>query len=386
MKDRAGATPVGPAGLTDQGGCLWWRHGAGIVGRGRATSIDVTFGPDRGRRAWASLREILEERRLAGKTDVAMGSLTFDPAIGGSVLFVPEIASHYEDDQAVVDDATGDITSLDRLRYARGEMDELRWLNEVAAVIKAIDEGTLSKVVLARDEVVWSKTVFSERTIAMRLARVFPQCYTFVCDGLVGATPELLIRRQGRYVDSLVLAGSARRGSDPDDDASEAALLLESSKERSEHSLAVGSVSDALKSVCTGVATQQEPQILRLANVQHLATRVTAELDDPEVSVLELVDLLHPTAAVGGVPRDVALVRIRQAEGTLRGRYAGPVGWVDADGDGEWGIGLRCALLSGNRAQLFAGAGIVSGSLPEAELEETRLKFRAMESVLGLTR
>lgn len=385
MKDGADATLVGPAGLPDQGGCLWWRHGTGIVGRGRAVSIDVAVGSDRGRRAWASLREILEERRVTDKTDVAMGSLTFDPETGGSVLFVPEVASRNDDEQVVLEDAT-DIGSLDRLRYARGQMDELRWLDEVAAAIETIHEGTLSKVVLARDEVVWSKTFFSERTIAMRLVRAFPQCHTFVCDGLVGATPELLVRRQGRNVDSLVLAGSARRGSDPDDDAAETARLLGSPKERSEHSLAVDSVSDALKSVCTSVSTEPEPQILRLANVQHLATRVTAELADPEVSVLELVDLLHPTAAVGGVPRDAALVRIRQAEGSLRGRYAGPVGWVDADGDGEWGIGLRCALVSGNRAQLFAGAGVVSGSLPEAELEETRLKFRAMESVLGLTR
>lgn len=376
--------PVGPAGLPDQGGCLWWRGGTGITGRGRAVSIEVAFGSDRGRRAWRSLRAILEERRAAGETDVAMGSLTFDPETGGSVLFVPEVVSRYNNDPGIVGETPSDIAGLDRLRYARGEMDELRWLDEVAAAIEAIGGGELSKVVLARDEVVWSKSEFSVRTIAMRLAQAFPQCYTFVCDGLVGATPELLVRRRGRDVESLVLAGSARRGSDPEDDATEAARLIESSKERSEHSLAVDSVSDALKSVCTGISTEPEPQILQLANVQHLATRVTADLADPEVSVLELVDILHPTAAVGGVPKDAALVRIRQAEGDLRGRYAGPVGWVDADGDGEWGIALRCALVSGDRAQLFAGAGVVSGSLPEAELEETRLKFRAMESVLSL--
>lgn len=374
----------GPADLPEQGACLWWHEGTGIVGQGRAVAIDVAMEPDRGQRAWGSLRTILEERRAMGMTDVAMGSLTFDPETRGSVLFVPETASRHSGGLTTIEETAG-MANLDRLRYARGQMDELHWLDEVAAAIEEIEKGTLLKVVLARDEVVWSKTSFSERTIAMRLVRSFPQCYTFVCDGFVGATPELLVRRQERNVESLVLAGSARRGSDPDDDAAEATRLLGSTKERAEHALAVDSVSDALKSVCIGISTEPEPQIMQLLNMQHLATKVTAELADPEVSVLELVDRLHPTAAVGGVPRDSALVRIKKAEGPLRGRYAGPVGWVDADGNGEWGIGLRCALLSGNRAQLFAGAGIVAGSLPEAELEETRLKFRAMESVLGLT-
>lgn len=374
----------GPADLPDQGGCLWWHEGTGFVGRGRVVSIDVARESDRGLRAWRSLNPILQDRRASGMSDIAMGSLTFDPASVGSVLFVPESISRHSGDHAIFEEGP-DIAGFDRLRYARGQMDELRWLDEVAAAIEAIDEGRLSKVVLARDEIVWSKSGFSERTIALRLTQAFPQCYTFVCDGLVGATPELLVRRQGRSVESLVLAGSARRGRDPEDDAAEAARLLGSPKERSEHSLAVDSVSDALKGVCTGISTESHPQILQLANVQHLATKMTAELVDPEVSVLELVDVLHPTAAVGGVPRDAALAVIKRAEGSLRGRYGGPVGWVDADGNGEWGIGLRCALLSGDRAQLFAGAGIVAGSLPEDELEETRLKFRAMESVLGLT-
>lgn len=385
MKPVTRTAPAGPAALSDQGGSLWWHQGKGIVGRGRAVSIDVGMGSDRGARAWVALRDVLASRSSAGQTAVAMGSFTFDPKITGSVLFVPEAVSIYDTPQPFLEDAR-DKTNLDRVRHARGEMDELRWLDEVSAAIASIEEGALLKVVLARDEVVWSKTAFSERTIAMRLAQTFPQCFTFVCDGLVGATPELLVRRRGREVESLVLAGSARRGSDPDDDAAEADWLFNSAKERSEHSLALDSVRDALKSVCSDVVATPEPAILRLANVQHLATKISARLDDRAPSVLELVDLLHPTAAVGGVPREAALTRIRQAEGNLRGRYAGPVGWVDAEGNGEWGIGLRCALVSGNQAQLFAGAGVVAGSLPEAELEETRLKFRAMENALGLVR
>lgn len=382
MKAEAGAAFVGPAALDDREGCLWWRDGTGIVGWGRALDVRVDIGPDRGARAWSALHQPLEERRSAGEPAVAMGSFTFDPEEDGSLLFVPEQARRYENDQGV--GASPETPgSLDRLRYAGGEMDELRWLDEVSSAIEAIDHGALSKVVLARDQVVWNRTGFSPRAIALRLARAFPQCYTFVCDGLVGATPELLVRKRGRNIESLVLAGSARRGTGPDDDAAEAAALLASAKERYEHSLAVGSVGDALQEVCVEVWVRPEPEILRLANVQHLATEVTARLGDQRMSVLELVDRLHPTAAVGGVPRDAALARIRGAEGGLRGRYAGPVGWVDADGDGEWGIALRCALISGTRARLFAGAGVVAGSLPEAELEETRLKLRAMESVLG---
>lgn len=385
MKQATGAATAGPAALPDQGGVLWWHQGTGIVGRGRAVSIHVGTGTDRGARAWAELRDLLASRSSAGETAVAMGSFTFDPENTGSVLFVPEVASAFETPQPVLEDAT-DPTDLDRVRYARGEMDELRWLDAVSAAVASIEEAQLSKVVLARDEVVWRKTEFSERTIAMRLAQRFPQCFTFVVDGLVGATPELLVRRRGRDVESLVLAGSARRGGDPDEDAAEAERLFTSPKERSEHSLALDSVRDALTRVCSDISAPSEPEILRLANVQHLASRITARLDDPVPSVLELVDLLHPTAAVGGVPRDAALARIRQAEGNLRGRYAGPVGWVDAEGDGEWGIALRCALVSGNRARLFAGAGVVAASLPEAELEETRLKLRAMENALGLVR
>lgn len=355
------------------------------MGRGRAASIEVGLGSTRGTRAWEVLRDVLTARRSAGQTDLAIGSFTFDPEMVGSVLFVPEVASIYDAPQPVLGDAAQTIDG-DRVRHARGEMDELRWLDAVSAAIASIKKGTLSKVVLARDEVVWSKAAFSERTIAMRLAQTFPQCFTFVCDGLVGATPELLVRRRGREVESLVLAGSARRGRDPNDDGAEADRLFNSAKERSEHSLALESVRDALRVACSDVAASTEPEILRLANVQHLATRITGSLDDPAPSVLELLDLLHPTAAVGGVPRDAALTAIRQAEGNLRGRYAGPVGWVDADGNGEWGIALRCALVSGDRARLFAGAGVMAGSFPEAELEETRLKFRAMEGALGLAR
>ena len=351
---------------------LWWHEGAGLLGHGRRVSIPIGTGSRRASDAWKSLREELEG------DEIAFGSFTFDPEVTGSVLFVPEATERVAELPAVTSNG------LERPRFAGAHIDEMRWLDEVARTIDEVRSTGLSKVVLARDEVLWSRQPFSELDVASRLAGAFPGCFTFVCDGLVGATPELLVRRTGKRVESVVLAGTARRGDDTSDDGAVAEAMRSSPKERAEHSLAVASVVEALGPLCRTVEPEAEPHLLRLPNVQHLATAVTAELEDPEISVLNLVDALHPTAAVGGVPRAAALERIRAVEGDMRGRYAGPVGWTDRNGDGEWGIALRCALLEGDRARLFAGAGIVEGSLPEDELEETRLKFRAMEDALGL--
>jgi menaquinone-specific isochorismate synthase len=178
------------------------------------------------------------------------------------------------------------------------------------------------------------------------------------------------------------LAGSAARGRDPEDDARIGEELLRSEKNRSEHRLAVESVRDVLAPRCAELRTDAEPWLLRLANVQHLATRLDGELAEP-VPSLVLAGALHPTAAVCGTPTELALDRIRRLEDMDRGRYAGPVGWTDAGGDGEWGIALRCAEVDGHRARLFTGNGLVAGSLPELELEETRLKLLAMQSALG---
>lgn len=357
--------------LPENGGCLWWHGGAGLVGSGPIRRMDVATGPDRGRDAFKRLRDVLRP------DGVAFASFTFDPESEGSVLLVADRLDR-------IDTLPAPSGGQDRPRFAGARMDEMRWMEEVARTVELIATSEVSKVVLARDEVLWSKQPFSERDIALRLAAAFPGCYTFVCDGLVGATPELLVRKAGPSVTSMVLAGSARRGRDDADDLAAAEALRSSPKEREEHELAVASVTEALGEVCNDVKAEAEPHLLRLVNVQHLATTVSAQLRDSDVSALELVDVLHPTAAVGGVPRNEALARIRAVEGDLRGRYAGPVGWVDRNGNGEFGIALRCASIDGDRARLFAGAGIVEASLPEDELEETRLKFRAMEGALGL--
>jgi menaquinone-specific isochorismate synthase len=197
----------------------------------------------------------------------------------------------------------------------------------------------------------------------------------------LGASPELLIRRVGNVVTSLALAGSARRDRDPVADQQLGAELLASKKDLHEHALASASVAKVLEEVCRSLERPPGPYVFKLANVQHLATSFTGVLADSH-HVLDLVRKLHPTAAVGGTPTAAAVDMIRSLEGMDRGRYAGPVGIFDATGNGEFAIALRCAEVSGARARLFAGAGLVRGSVPEDELEETRIKLQAMLSAL----
>jgi menaquinone-specific isochorismate synthase len=213
------------------------------------------------------------------------------------------------------------------------------------------------------------------------LAAANPDCWTYAVEGLVGATPELLVSRDGDRVLSRVLAGTAPRGGDPVADRRLVAGLVASDKDQQEHRLAVESLVEALEPHVTRLAAAAEPGVLELSNVTHLATDVTADLHDGS-HVLDLLAALHPTAAVGGTPREAALTAIAELEGMHRGRYSGPTGWVDAAGDGEWGLALRCAQLTGRSARLFAGCGIVAGSDPAAELAETQAKFAAFQAAL----
>jgi menaquinone-specific isochorismate synthase len=214
------------------------------------------------------------------------------------------------------------------------------------------------------------------------LAARFPSCFTFVCDGLVGASPELLVRRIGRHAESIVLAGTIRRGATADEDAALEQTLLHSAKDAIEHRYAAESVRESFAAVAVDVAADEQPQLLRLANVSHLATHVEAWLGSPAPTALALANLLHPSAAVGGTPRAEALDAIHRLEAAPRGRYAAPVGWVDSRGDGEFAIALRCAQVTGDTARLWAGAGIVADSDPDSEVAETAAKFDAVLSAL----
>lgn len=375
----------------------WLSPGRRLVGFGEALRLDP--GPPRFRNAesgfarWCRDVEVTDDVRLPGTGPIAFVSLTFDPAAPGSTLVVPEVViGEVEGTWFVTTVGEVDPTPLfhpagtgesrnDRPRYAGSSIPDVMWMEAVAQAIELIARGDLEKVVLARDLAVWSKTAFDHRRLLGRLHRRFPTCHTFLVDGLVGASPELLVRRRGREVDSLVLAGTAPRSDDRHEDETMAKALLASEKDAREHELAAASVGRVLGELCERVVRDAQPRMIELANVRHLATRFRGRLRESP-STLEVADRLHPTAAVGGTPTDQALEVIRRLEGMDRGRYAGPVGWMDREGDGELAIALRCAQIAGTRARLFAGNGIVAGSLPEDELEETRLKLMAMQSVL----
>ena len=224
------------------------------------------------------------------------------------------------------------------------------------------------------------------RLLAHRLRAVDPDAYTFAAptnEGvIVGASPELLVSRRGLEVRSNPLAGSAPRSGDPDEDRANADALVSSAKDREEHAIVVDAVAETLRPFCVELTWDPEPVLRETPNIWHLSTRFRGVLKEPAASALELVAELHPTPAVAGTPRDGALGTIAELEPFDRGRYAGPVGWVDADGDGEWAIALRCAELRGDRATLYAGAGIVADSDPAKELEETERKFRAFLDAL----
>ena len=247
--------------------------------------------------------------------------------------------------------------------------------------MRRICQGDLRKVVLARDVFGRADRPIDTRAVLARLSARYPDCYTFSCAGLVGATPELLIRRDGDEVRSLVLAGTMPRGDTDEEDARLAAALLASAKEAEEHFYAADSVRQVLAPLCDELEVPAGPELLTLPNVHHLGTRVVGRLA-ADRSALALAAALHPTAAVGGDPPEVAVDLIRELENMDRGRYAGPVGWMDAHGNGEWGIALRCAQLDGRTARLIAGCGIVAGSDPAAELAETLSKFRPMRTAL----
>lgn len=372
----------------------WIHQGDGLVAWGEAAKATVP--PGVGRFDWARrwLARVFAGTRVEddvlvpGSGPVAFGSFTFDPASAGSVLVVPRIVLGRRDGRAwmtTVGDPPIDLMAAPEtpggVLYADGSRTAPEWEHAVARAVGEIRSGRLEKVVLARDLVATTERDIDVRLLLDRLARAYPECYTFSCAGLVGATPELLVRHTGQAIESLVLAGTTPRGATPAEDKERGQALFDSPKNRHEHVCAVASVRDALTPLCAELTVPDEPELLTLPNVQHLASRVHGRLADG-ASVLDVVAAMHPTAAVGGTPTPVALDVIHRLEGMDRGRYAGPVGWIDARGDGEWGIALRSAEITGRTARLFAGCGIMRDSDPAAELAEAQAKFRVMRQAL----
>ncbi|MBC7551010.1 MAG: isochorismate synthase [Cellulomonas sp.] len=399
----------------------WVRRGDGLVGWGEALRFEVS-GPGRfaaAERAWHDALThaiVRDEVHLPGSGPVAFGSFAFDEGSpAGGVVIVPRVVVGRRGSttwmttidlgarigatpslDAVARDRTP-VTAPGAVTFSDGAVSAEGWRDVVARGVAAIRTGELDKVVLARDVVATATRPLDPRWVLNRLGADYPSCWTFSVDGLVGATPELLVRSEKGLVTSRVLAGTIRRTGNDDADLARAAILAHSSKDLEEHEYAVSSVADALAPFCSSTNVPDVPFVLHLPNVLHLASDVTGVLSAAHPgpaaapaslapSSLALAAALHPTAAVCGTPTDVARELIARIEGMERGRYAGPVGWFGADGDGEWGIALRCAEVDRadpRRVRLFAGCGIVAASDPESELAESEAKLVPMRHALA---
>ncbi len=381
----------------------WVRRGEGLVGWGvaaRVTTAGVTRFADadkwwRETTGRAVVRDDVEE---PGSGLVCFGTFGFADEPGDSSLVVPSYVIGRRGDRAWL--TTISATGLDLLdpvlsdvdaphppagvRFTDGALNGDQWMSVVADAVARIGEGELEKVVLARDLVATADEPIDVRWPLRRLADTYPMCWTFHVDGLFGATPEMLVRRERGLVTSRVLAGTIRPTGDDERDLALAAALARSSKDLEEHEYAVRSVADALEPHCFSMNVPEAPFVLHLPNVMHLATDVAGVVHDAAtVSSLQLAESLHPTAAVGGTPTRTAVEVIAEIEGMDRDRYAGPVGWMDASGDGEWGIALRSAVIDGGTVRLFAGCGIVADSDPAAELAEAQAKFVPVRDALS---
>jgi menaquinone-specific isochorismate synthase len=382
------------------------RNGDGIVGIGEA--LRFTFsGPHRMREASAVWRGLVADAvvddpvQLRGTGLVAFGSFTFaDDSAETSVLIVPRVVIGRRRGKAWLTavDTTPDPEPLAFRRTSvpvphvgdhvsvtlrPGRIDERGYADRVAEAVRRISAGEAEKVVLARDLVGTLPPGADRRAVLLDLAEAYPQCVTFAVDGLIGATPETLARTDGTRLSARVLAGSAARGSDPVRDRAAAEALATSAKDVEEHRFAIESLLAALRPIASDLRADPEPFRLQLPNLWHLATDVQATLP-AGVTALDVADALHPTAAVAGTPTDVAVRLVAELEGVDRGRYAGPVGWLGANGDGEWMLALRSATVSdAGEVRAWAGAGIVSGSDPAREVAETALKFRPVAEALA---
>lgn len=385
--------------LPDANPMSWVRRSKGIVAWGE-TARGEFIGTERFSRAHKWWRDFVSNLAVEdlvqtqGSGAIAFASFAFDAFNEPSLVIVPKFLVGRNEigswltvfGEANLNEITQQIfnknysvTNPGQLSFSSGALSDDKWQAAVANAIGRIESGEIDKIVLAKDEIVKSEKNIDPRYLMKNLAKNFDECWTFSVAGLVGATPELLIRKENEQVLSRVLAGTIARGSDSKQMEQQ---LLASEKDIAEHEFAVKSVADALALHCTNMSVPSEPVVLTLANLAHLATDVRGVLVD-DAPALALAGALHPTAAVCGTPKSRARVLISELEQMDRGRYAGPVGWFDSAGNGEFGIALRCAQISQNSARLFAGAGIVTGSNPESELQEIETKLTAIKSSLS---
>jgi len=379
-------------------GFAWLHDGAGLVTSGVAARVRVRRGAGPGRldEAAAQVAALLagiesdDPVRVPGSGPLAVGALGFSDD-GEVELIVPAVvvgltrmgqAWITETGPSLPIPAPAAATPLPSRFVVDGHGLRPRWGEMIDSALARIASGELSKVVLTREVTVEADRPFDVATILTRLRGGHPTCFTFAAGGLVGATPELLVRRRDALVVSRPMAGTAPRGDTLDDDRRLLAKMRSSNKEGREHRVVVDAVRAALAPVCEEVSASAQPEVARLATVAHLATTVAGRLKTPWPSALALAGILHPTPAVAGSPRPAALAAIAELENFDRRGYTGPVGWVDSRGDGDWAVALRCAHIDGAVARLYAGAGIVAGSSAGAEWAETQAKLEPMMRAL----
>lgn len=394
--------------LAGESGFVWSSAARTLITAGAAASIPVPSGARRLERLSAAVQSLLGGSLPPGPAAgsaagpgaaLAVGAIPFDDRSPGE-LIVPALVLEPVGDGglhassiALGVDPPDPVQLAARLlarvagehwptrAVASSRWDRREWRAAVERILRLIRAGRLDKAVLAREVVVEADRPFERAAVLARLAARSAGSYLYASGGFVGASPELLVARQGRMASSRPLAGTVPRGATPAEEARRQAWLRSSAKEALEHRLVVDAVAGALAKAAERIEVAATG-VVRLPTVSHLATAITARLGEAAPTALDLVALLHPTPAVAGTPRDAALSLLASLEPAGRGLYGGPVGWMDAAGDGEWAVALRCASLAGPRARLLAGAGIVAGSDPDAEWDETTSKLQAMLEVL----
>ncbi len=386
-------------------GTLWKDMEMTLAGVGEAARIpiDRAGGGEGAQKAQEILASISlqNEGQISGNDLVAFAAFPFDPKLPGE-LVIPRIllrslpngalsiTAVSEGDlsvEAAIEEITSQVSHSDMPTSTRSVIKSVIppnvWRDElVTDVINRIQGGQLEKMVLAREIQITSDVDINVPQVVKNLVATNPNAMVFSIDKFVGASPELLISRTGDVVQANPLAGTAIRLADEDEDMKSMDFLLESVKDQYEHKITIEWLLNELLPFCSYIDADPEPRIVSLPNVHHLATKVHGHLSTPAASVLELVSALHPTPAVAGKPQAEAINLITQIEKEGRGKYAGPVGWVDANGNGAFAVGIRSAQISGNQANLFAGVGIVADSDPQSELDETDGKFLTMQQAI----
>jgi len=387
--------------LPDSQSLAWVRGGDGLVGWGEFDRLEVV-GADRFEKIRLWWREhcahftIHDEVKKFGTGPLLFLSGTFD-AEEVSVAIIPKVIVGQRNGRTWVtwigEANAPELTPAAQpeaplnLSWVGGAISPAQWEINVGKALAKIYSGEISKVVLARDLVAQSDLPFDARHIMNKLAENYSSTWIFSVANLVGATPELLVRLNKGLVTSRILAGTIQRTGDDQRDLALAASLARSSKDLEEHEYAVDSVAQTLAPFCSSTNVPETPFVLHLSNVMHLATDVTGVLTDSlaPADLFTVVRELHPSAAVCGTPRPAAQRVIKEVEAMSRGRYAGPVGWIDSKGEGEIGIALRCAQINSTNPReirLFAGCGIVQGSDPAKEYAESQAKLLPIREAL----